>query len=446
MSTEGLKGQGLAPAFSQRRSHSEIFYVAPDGYPCYRFVRNGVWESDTVSFRAAGRSVGSISTVYSPERHSSELYFIGENDTLNTYQLDGSGWKHRQILSGEHVNGIWAVYSPRRGDTEFFYTRGEPGVRFFYRKDGEWIPDFSSNDLDFRTICPRGPISALYSPKTGHSEAYYYCYANGNMQRLYKDATNAWKTQVVLALRSMGNALSAVYVPVRNQCELFYVTEIHDLAWSYPDGSRWRHEILEHGVAKDKLSAVYSPLRQQPEVFFCAADGFLNFCYRTSDGWAIDSTSFREAGPVAGSLSAVYSPLRNHSEVYFCGLDGNIHFYYVKDGAWVHDQVLQGFASQSVSYSVASGETMSGIAARFGLSLQELLLANRQVTNPDLIYANQALQIPGARTYTIKSGDTLGAIATAFCVSVFQIVSANPQIADPDRIYAGQQITVPPAP
>lgn len=46
----------------------------------------------------------------------------------------------------------------------------------------------------------------------------------------------------------------------------------------------------------------------------------------------------------------------------------------------------------SVSYTVKQGDTLSGIAARYGTSWQELAKKN-QISNPDLIYPGQIIQI-----------------------------------------------------
>ena len=45
------------------------------------------------------------------------------------------------------------------------------------------------------------------------------------------------------------------------------------------------------------------------------------------------------------------------------------------------------------SYTVAKGDTMSGIAQRFGMSLEELVAKNPQVKNIHLIYVGQALTV-----------------------------------------------------
>src|SRR5688572_10974426 len=48
------------------------------------------------------------------------------------------------------------------------------------------------------------------------------------------------------------------------------------------------------------------------------------------------------------------------------------------------------------------------------------------------------------RLYQIKSGDTLGRIAQRFKVTVADIMAANPEITNPDLIVPGQVIVIPP--
>jgi LysM repeat protein len=50
---------------------------------------------------------------------------------------------------------------------------------------------------------------------------------------------------------------------------------------------------------------------------------------------------------------------------------------------------------------------------------------------------------PDFQTYVIVAGDTLSTIAERFGVTVDQILAANPSIADPNRIAVGQVINIP---
>jgi nucleoid-associated protein YgaU len=50
---------------------------------------------------------------------------------------------------------------------------------------------------------------------------------------------------------------------------------------------------------------------------------------------------------------------------------------------------------------------------------------------------------PPPRTYIVQRGDTLSGIARRFGVSLTALERANPQIADPNRIFPGQVINIP---
>jgi LysM repeat protein len=45
--------------------------------------------------------------------------------------------------------------------------------------------------------------------------------------------------------------------------------------------------------------------------------------------------------------------------------------------------------------------------------------------------------------YTVKSGDTLSKIAAAYGVTVDQILAANPEITNPNKIAVGDKIVIP---
>jgi LysM repeat protein len=125
----------------------------------------------------------------------------------------------------------------------------------------------------------------------------------------------------------------------------------------------------------------------------------------------------------------------------------------------INDIILD-TGSPVLTYTVVPGDTLSGIAARYGTSVSSLVQANPQIVDPDLIYPGQVLTIPGSsipspfdpvipdtgtgeRTYTVRRGDTLSTVAARYGSTVSAITQRNPQITNPDLIYPGQVIIVP---
>jgi LysM repeat protein len=47
------------------------------------------------------------------------------------------------------------------------------------------------------------------------------------------------------------------------------------------------------------------------------------------------------------------------------------------------------------------------------------------------------------KTYKIKAGDSLAKIANKFGISVQDILDANPEISNPNNIFVGQVIVIP---
>lgn len=46
-------------------------------------------------------------------------------------------------------------------------------------------------------------------------------------------------------------------------------------------------------------------------------------------------------------------------------------------------------------------------------------------------------------TYTVKSGDTLWKISKKYQIGLSEIINANPQFSNPDLIYPGDRVTIP---
>jgi LysM repeat protein len=112
-----------------------------------------------------------------------------------------------------------------------------------------------------------------------------------------------------------------------------------------------------------------------------------------------------------------------------------------------------------MDYRTKVGDTMIAIAKRFDVSLDALEGANPQIVNPDLIFPNELIHIPGTAhpaphhlaqtvpapvlTYVVQSGDSMSAIAAAHGVSLAALEAANPQVANPSLIHPGELLNLP---
>jgi LysM repeat protein len=109
-------------------------------------------------------------------------------------------------------------------------------------------------------------------------------------------------------------------------------------------------------------------------------------------------------------------------------------------------------ASTHLVHIVRWGENLTGIATQYGTTIHAIMSANG-ISNPNRIYAGQRLLIPKmmpppappatcGQTYTVRYGDTLSGIAYRFGVGVNALMQAN-SIVNPHRIYPGQRLAIP---
>ncbi|BDZ60845.1 hypothetical protein GCM10025873_06360 [Demequina sediminis] len=114
-------------------------------------------------------------------------------------------------------------------------------------------------------------------------------------------------------------------------------------------------------------------------------------------------------------------------------------------------------AARPGSHTVSSGETLSGIALRYGTTVAAIARANG-IADPSIIRVGQRLTLPGgeagaaastnaaqsATVHTVVAGDTLSDIAQRYRSTVAAIAKAN-SLANASLIHIGQRLTIPEA-
>ena len=118
--------------------------------------------------------------------------------------------------------------------------------------------------------------------------------------------------------------------------------------------------------------------------------------------------------------------------------------------------------TNSNTYTVKSGDTLSGIAGKFNTTYTQLAQLNH-ISNPNVIHVGQVLTLHQTTaqnttnhqesqqnkqvttsangTYTVKSGDTLSQIAARFNTTTSALASTN-HISNPNLIEVGQQLRI----
>ncbi|MBE3583932.1 MAG: LysM peptidoglycan-binding domain-containing protein [Limnochordaceae bacterium] len=131
--------------------------------------------------------------------------------------------------------------------------------------------------------------------------------------------------------------------------------------------------------------------------------------------------------------------------------DGQAEALAVDTGASLVAQQLPACPGGTIYY-IRSGDTLWGLAQRFGVTVEAIIAANPGI-NPNRLMIGQPICIPsiappgpptcpGMVVYVIQPGDTLYRIAQRYGTTVTAIVRANPGI-DPNNLRVGQTICVP---
>ena len=141
----------------------------------------------------------------------------------------------------------------------------------------------------------------------------------------------------------------------------------------------------------------------------------------------------------SSNYSTQYSPYNGYVSP---GYGSNYSMQYAPNG-----YASSGYGAGYSVYTVQPGDTLIGIASRYGVSQSALMSAN-YLYNPNYIYAGMRMQIPRAAyvpsygNYVVRYGDTLSGIAVRHGTTGYALMIAN-NIPNSNLIYAGMRLNVP---
>ena len=104
-------------------------------------------------------------------------------------------------------------------------------------------------------------------------------------------------------------------------------------------------------------------------------------------------------------------------------------------------------SATAASVKVRSGETLSDIADRYGVSVGTLMRMNG-IRNPDLVQAGSRLQVPGPTVtagsgrHRVNSGETLSTIASQYQVRSRDLMALN-NLRNANHVEVGQTLRLP---
>lgn len=91
-------------------------------------------------------------------------------------------------------------------------------------------------------------------------------------------------------------------------------------------------------------------------------------------------------------------------------------------------------------YIIQKGDTLSSIAQKNQIDINQLLSLNPNIKNKNLIYEGQRINLNPTQEYIIQKGDTLGGIAKKYNTNLQDILKANPNIKNQNLIRPGEKL------
>jgi len=108
-------------------------------------------------------------------------------------------------------------------------------------------------------------------------------------------------------------------------------------------------------------------------------------------------------------------------------------------------------------YLIRRGDTLSGVASRYVIPVWVVLALNPEISDPSTIVIDRTLYLgrspflrlpacddqPDCSVYEVRAGDRLSTIAGRYGLTLEEVLAANPEITDANTIRTGQLIRLP---
>lgn len=103
---------------------------------------------------------------------------------------------------------------------------------------------------------------------------------------------------------------------------------------------------------------------------------------------------------------------------------------------------------------VKKGDTLYALSQKYGVTLQKIIEANPQISNPEVLAIGDKVKIPAAPMlvpennelyykHTVKQGDTLWKLSKAWGITLKEIIDANPHLKNPNALMTGEVVNIP---
>ncbi|MCD9025686.1 LysM peptidoglycan-binding domain-containing protein [Cohnella sp. NL03-T5] len=103
---------------------------------------------------------------------------------------------------------------------------------------------------------------------------------------------------------------------------------------------------------------------------------------------------------------------------------------------------------------VKQGDTLYLIAKKYNVSLEDIIKANPEISNPDAIDVGMKVKIPSQpktameviHHHIVQQGDTLWKLSKAWGIQLADMIKANPQLKNPNALLTGEVVNIPKTP